>query len=677
MVEYNVHRRSSYRQKDVSVIIVNYNVKDFLQQTLLSLQKSLKNLSFEIIVIDNASDDGSAAMVRQKYPGVILIENTENVGFARANNQAFKRARGKYIFLLNPDTLVQENTVRVLYDFMESHPDAGAIGCKILNPDGSLQLSCRRSIPTPWVAFTKIIGLSSLFPRSRIFGRYNLTFLDPNETYIVEALSGSCMFVRREVYEHLGGFDETFYMYGEDLDFCYRIRKAGWNLYYVHTTQIVHYKGESTKRSSIDERKVFYEAMRIFVEKHFNFVPLLVILLKISIAYISLTARILSLVRNYSVAVLDASFLFVSLLLAEYIRKGEIFTFPHGVLLVYTIPIISTLSVLGLLGVYTKRRFSITHSAVSVLISYVCIAALTAFFKEYAFSRAIIIYAGTFSLILLPLWRLVARLYQGKKSNRVLWQRRALVVGTGRSACELVQRIRYNPAVGIDIKGFVNTTHKNIGKKIFDLPILCSVEALYKTVVEQSVTDIIFAPKSLEYEKILTIISQNPKKDIVFHIVPSSLEVMIGKANVELLDDIPIIEISYNISKPLNKFIKRLFDISFSLLLLVTVYPIFIILAKNGRTSVFRYLPKVLTGEYSFVGREIENSKNNTARSTIYLGKQGLTGIVQLFSDKKLSFKEKEQYELYYARNQSLYLDIEILVKTFLQTIYRRKREVK
>src|SRR5208283_3322834 len=250
---------------DVSIIIVNYNVRDFLNNALVSVFRALEGMEGEVFVVDNASDDGSSDVVRQSFPNVRLIANKANVGFAKANNQALALSSGKYLMLLNPDTIVQEDTIRTLINFFEANGDVGMAGCKILNPDGSLELACRRSFPTPWVAFTKIMGLSALFPRLRLFGKYNLSYLDPDQTYTVDALSGSFMFVRRSVYDQIGGLDEQFFMYGEDLDWCYRAQVAGWNITYVHTTQIIHYKGESTRRSGMNEVKLFYEAMRVFV----------------------------------------------------------------------------------------------------------------------------------------------------------------------------------------------------------------------------------------------------------------------------------------------------------------------------------------------------------------------------------------------------------------------------
>jgi len=225
----------------ISVIIVNYNVKPFLQQCLVSLQRAMGDIPHEIIVVDNHSVDGSPAMLKEQFPEVRVIVNRYNLGFSRANNQALAQAHGKYLWLLNPDTLVQEDTPARLLEVMESDPRIGILGCKILNPDGSLQLACRRSFPTLWVAFTKLIGLAKLFPKTRLFGRYNLTYLDPDKAYEVEAISGSCMFVRAEAMQEVGLLDEEFFMYGEDLDWCFRFKQAGWKGFYTPSTSIVHY----------------------------------------------------------------------------------------------------------------------------------------------------------------------------------------------------------------------------------------------------------------------------------------------------------------------------------------------------------------------------------------------------------------------------------------------------
>jgi len=258
---------------DLSVVIVSYNVASFLDQTLTTLQESMRELQgeVEVYVVDNASSDESVDMVKRKYPWVRLIESGSNLGFAGANNLALEKVTGRYVLLLNPDTVLQQDTLRTMVDFLDAHPETGAAGCKVINPDGSLQLACRRGFPTPGVAFFKMIGLSGLFPKSKTFGAYNLTYLDPDALTEVDAISGSFMMLRKEVLDRIGYLDDDFFMYGEDLDLCYRIKEAGWKIHYVPATEIIHFKGESTKTvPTLKSVRDFYTAMHIFVGKHYR-----------------------------------------------------------------------------------------------------------------------------------------------------------------------------------------------------------------------------------------------------------------------------------------------------------------------------------------------------------------------------------------------------------------------
>src|SRR5579872_5763101 len=273
------------KSMDISIIIVNYNVREFLRGALESVRRSLAfgRLTGEVFVVDNASRDGSAEMVRQEFPEVKLNALNENLGFGKANNLAMRQATGEYLLILNPDTILGEDTLLVMVDFMKSHPKAGVSGCKLLNADGSFQISCRRGFPTPWASFTKLFGLSTFFPNSPRFAQYNLTYLPVDQTYEIDALAGAFMLLSREAFEKTAGFDEDYFMYGEDIDLCYRIKKAGLGVFYVHSTSTIHFKGESTRRSVLNEVRVFYEAMRIFVAKHYGRNPLFSLLLRIGI----------------------------------------------------------------------------------------------------------------------------------------------------------------------------------------------------------------------------------------------------------------------------------------------------------------------------------------------------------------------------------------------------------
>lgn len=252
----------------LSIIIVNYRVKFYLEQCLLSVRAASSNLSTELFVVDNASNDDSIEYLRPRFPEATFIENRDNVGFSRANNQAMALAKGKYVLLLNPDTVVGENTLEKVFRFMEAHPDAGAAGVKMIDRYGNFLPESKRSLPTVWSSFCKLSGLAALFPKSPWFGRYRLLFLDQNQEYKVEVLSGAFMFMRKEALDKSGLLDETFFMYGEDIDLSYRIQLSGYNNYYLPYT-IIHYKGESTKKDSLKYHKAFYGAMLIFYRKHY------------------------------------------------------------------------------------------------------------------------------------------------------------------------------------------------------------------------------------------------------------------------------------------------------------------------------------------------------------------------------------------------------------------------
>jgi O-antigen biosynthesis protein len=665
---------------DVSVIIVNYNVRDFLHQSLVSLQKALKGIRSEIFVIDNASDDGSAEMVRRRFPRIRIIANTVNLGFAKANNMALRKARGKFLLLINPDTIVQEDTVRVMMEFLRSHPDVGLAGCKILNPDGSFQPACRRGLPTPWVAFTRIIGLSKLFPKTRLFGKYNLTYLDTEETYPVDAVSGSFMMVRKETFQQVGGLDESYFMYGEDLDWCYRIRQTGWQIYYVHSTQIIHYKGESTRRSSLDEIRTFYDAMHLFVEKHFQTSRLFKIILRLSIGVVSLAAFITSAIRPLKFAIFDFIAVTISLLLAEKFWRGELFKYPaYAYSIVFTIPAIIVIGCLYAAGVYTQRRMSISRSIGAIFLAYVFISALTAFFRNYAFSRMIVALSGILVMFFVPGWRSVFRLV-GKTSaygRGTLFGKRTLIVGTDTDAVGLQQKLRARIGEGYEIIGFVGTTHEQIGEMLNGIPVVGSIDNVGKVIKEQKISDVIFSPKALTYSQILSVISRSHEQAVNFHLVPTTMEVIVGKTSVDSLDDLPLVQIAYNIDKPSHIITKRLFDILLSGLLLILVYPIFLLLSamvKNKKRGFIAGLPQVFKGNLSFVGTPVETLRGQKqSRDVLFLGKPGFCGLVQLQQGRTLSDDERTQYDLYYARNQGLLLDIEILIKSWMQ--YRAVRK--
>jgi len=266
---------------DLGIVVVSYNTRDLLRTCLQSVYASRGDFTFELCVVDNGSSDGSAAMVATEFPQVKLIANEENVGYPTANNQGLKAfgfaesregtdgsEAPRFALLLNSDTEVPPDGLARMLDFMADHPDAGASGPKLVRPDGTLDLACRRSFPTPEISFYRMIGLSRIFPRSPRFGQYNLTYLDPNQMAEVDSVVGAFMLVRGEAITEAGLMDESFFMYGEDLDWAYRIKNAGWKIYYTPRVTVLHVKKASTRQNPRAQIE-FYRAMEIFYRKHF------------------------------------------------------------------------------------------------------------------------------------------------------------------------------------------------------------------------------------------------------------------------------------------------------------------------------------------------------------------------------------------------------------------------
>lgn len=656
--------------KDLSIIIVNYNVKEFLQNLLDSIEKATKNLDTEIIVVDNNSNDGSAEVIRSRYPHVNFIESKVNLGFGKANNLALEISTGKYINLINPDTIVREDTYHSLINFLENTPDAGMAGCKVLNPDGTFQLPCRRSFPGPWTSFTKVTGLSSLFPKSKLFAKYNLTYLDENETYEVDAISGAFMFFRREVFDKIGGFDPIFFMYGEDLDLCFRTQKAGFKVYYFHKTEIIHYKGESTKRSSMDETKVFYDAMHLFVKKHFSASAIISFVLRFAISLRQAVAFIL-LNRNLIVSViLDFIIITGSVYLAEHLYLSEHWRgFPEIVKpYIYLIPALLQIFLSVIIDVYKNHKLSVFRNIISVFFGFLLLSTLTYFLKQFAFSRLVVLLTYSIVFVFTTLWRIagifIFRIGVPEKLKYI----KTLVVGSEEEGAKLADKIKNNLIYPNTIVGLIASDLSNINKEFSGFKVLGSTENIIKTIKNYEIENVIFISKDVSVEKILRIVSENTNKNVEFLVAGNAYNYLVGKSNITMLEDIPLLKLDYNISKPSNKFLKRLFDILISLLILFSIYPI--ILLKNkffikteDKLSILK-IPSVLKGKMSFVG-----PKNEKYFYGLYLGKPGITGLWKLETSNIYDEKELEKLDILYAKNSNIWYDIEIIGNSVIKTL--------
>ncbi|HNW60585.1 MAG TPA: glycosyltransferase [bacterium] len=692
----------------LSIIIVSYNVREFLEQALISIERALGNLDSEIFVVDNNSMDGSPEFVRRHFPAVRLIANTENVGFARANNQAIAIARGRFICLINPDTIVQEDTFTTLLAFFETHPQAGLLGCKILNPDGTLQLACRRSFPTPWVAFAKIAGLAALFPSSRLFGRYNLTYIDENATCEVEAISGSFMLLRREVIDQVGMLDDAFFMYGEDLDFCFRIHSAGWKIIYVPATRIIHFKGESSKRSPFEQRRLFYEAMRLFVNKHFGrnraWIPSWALVNAIRLrALASFCGALLS---RAAWPLLDLVLMSLSLAAAIYFRFAPRFPWD-AFLIVHAIYSTIWLMALAAQGSYNSWRLSVARSGLAVLTGLVINSAITFFFKTIGFSRLVVLYAGALNLALLPGWRLLLKLVAqfqgrlfGKKMAPLGLHRTVILAGDLDSCAALSARLQRRLDPLYTIRAIVVPHGGEVESTLHNIPVYAGLPHLNELLRREKVQEVIFTTDRLPYQEMLAVISGSTGAGVSFKLVPSSMDVIIGKASVEYIEDVPLMEIQYRLHSPVQRLLKRSCDLLLSSLLLLLFWPVWIWLRlvrglrqkgveyRDGRARPFRvqewdvpagtrcwwlilpWLAAIFRGTMSFVGPQPLRGPADAPLA--WSLRPGLTSLEETGLAKPPSPEERERSRLFYLKNYSPFLDAEILIKSVVHYLQKR-----
>lgn len=658
---------------DLSIIIVNYNVKEFLLNLLDSIRIAAKNISIEMIVVDNASDDGSVEILRQKFPDITLIANNVNVGFGAANNQAMRIAKGKYFLLINPDTIVREDTFIKMIEFFEKVPEAGIAGCKVLNPDGSLQLSCRRSFPGPWTSFTKVTGLSTFFPKSRILARYNLTYLDENQTYEVDAVSGAFLMMRKEVYKSIGGFDEQFFMYGEDLDLCYRVQKSNYKVFYLHSTEIIHYKGESTKRSSIDETKIFYNAMHLFVRKHFSSSFIVESILQAAIIFRKLFA-FANVYKLSIISIITDFFTFsLAVYLAENIYANVRWTgFPEFALpWVYFIPALIQIIISAIGGTYKKKSFSILRTFFSLLSGMIFLAALTYFFKQVAFSRAVVLLTYGLAIIFFLLWRIALKVIFKMGLEIDTRKSRTLIVASEVRADELAAKLRSTFTHLYYVVGLIGMTRRSVGESVSNFKILGAIDNIKKVIVDEKIDKVIFSSDDLSFNQMFTVVAECQGQNVEFLVAGKESDYLVGKSSITMLDDIPLLKVQYNISSYFHRATKRALDIILSLPILFLVYPFIYLFQKfTSEKSKFSQfileIPSVFVSKKSFVG-----PRDSSYHGELYVGKIGLTGFWFIENLSDADNEERKKLDIFYAKNQNVWLDLEILGKTISKMFLR------
>ncbi|HMR00449.1 MAG TPA: glycosyltransferase [Ignavibacteria bacterium] len=659
---------------DISVIIVNYNVKELLEQCINSIFSASAGLKVEVIIVDNNSFDGSVEFLKNKFPDnpqLKIIESPINLGFAKANNLGAKEAKGDYLLILNPDTILQEDTLTRSLEFYKKTPGIGAMTCKLILPNGKLDLACRRSFPTPSVAVYRILGLSRIFPGSKLFGKYNLTYLDENETYEVDAIVGAFMLIKKDIYEKVKGFDEDYFMYGEDLDLCFRIKKAGYSIYYYPQTSIIHYKGESTKKSSISYVNNFYGAMQVFVKKNLNKnFWLMNLLIRMVIFYRAAISYFIRFLKNSYPVVLDLGFIVAGMFIAIY-QRFDFFPVRAYTVVIFVYSAIWLIT-LALSGSYNRNeKLSLIKPLNGILIGFFVNSSFTYFFNEYAFSRAVVLRTVIYAYILLAGWRVFAKILKYSKSKGIFTTSNTLIVGKNDETGNFISKLKTRVDIEYEFIGYINPG--NDIKPGF----IGNLNNIKDVVISNRVKIIIFAKNELSNIQILDMMWDLKNRNIAFKILSGESDIILGKSTLDKIDDIYLMKIEYNINKKFNIFVKRTFDIVFGILNLFTIYPLIVILGSTGllnktKEKFYRkvkYIPKVVSGKYSFVGRATWDTPQQGIN---YLGKNGLTGLVQINLHRNLSADEIEYFNFYYAKNQSLALDIEILLKTLSLFLFRK-----
>ena len=586
---------------DLSVIIVNYNVRQFVLQTLHSVyQSELDGLSMEVIVVDNNSSDGSVDVIREYYPQAKVIANKDNPGFSKANNQGIEVSTGEFVLLLNPDTVVEENTLALSVAKMKSDKSIGALGVKMIDGTGAFLPESKRSFPTPWNSLTKLLGLSSLFSKSKVMGGYNLTYLDENKTHDIDVLCGAFMMMRRSALDKSGLLDEDFFMYGEDIDLSYRIKKAGYRILYFPETQIIHYKGESTKKSSVNYVRIFYNAMIIYVKKHYKggVASLFVLMLSMAIYFragISIVSRIWDRLKY---PLLDASLIFGALHGAKwlwgtyYFKDADYFAGSpiNTNLIIYTSIWVLCLAMYGHYSKMSNAKSLLRGVTVGTILILVIYGLLP---LEYRSSRMVLLIGAGATLIITWLTTLLWNKYLINKwtlnRNPKL---NVMTVATDANGAHIKEIItKSNPnlqLVGNVITGGDRLAGKNIG----------SVDDLEKLINENEIDEIIFSAKDLSY---LEIISQMNMlgNNYQYKIAGEKHIGVIGSNSKDHSGEYYTSDLQYRLDQPYSKRQKRVFDIWSSMIILL-FFPVILIINRFRFRSI-QHAWQVLKGELSWI----------------------------------------------------------------------------
>lgn len=647
----------------LSVIIVNYNVKHFLEQCLCSVQKAIAGMPGEVIVVDNSSADKSLEYLEPKFPAVRFIANKENLGFAKACNQGLKEATGKYILFLNPDTIVPEDCFQQCIRFFEQHADAGAVGIKMIDGSGRFLKESKRAFPSPMTSLYKLFGLSKLFPHSRVFSRYHLGHLDENENNEIDVLAGAFMMIKKEVLDKVGSFDETFFMYGEDVDLSYRIQNTTrpgseerYKNYYFAGSSIIHFKGESTRKGSMNYVRMFYNAMSIFVRKHyggstagiFNF------LIHMAIWFRAALTAVGSFVRRIGLPLIDAGLIFLSFwvvknIWSHYIRSDIQYdsrllwiAFPA-----YTIFYLITAYYAGLYDRWYKRSELVRSSVIATIVLLAAYALLP---EQYRFSRAIILFGALLAFVLISVLRWILIQTDVLNSNNDKEDHLTTVIaGTPE---EFIQTLQLLQDAGL---------HKRVLGRLAaeenDTAAIGYWKKIPELISSIPFREVIFCSGALSYTDIIAEIKQLPH-GIVAKIHAAGSSSIVGSDSKDTSGEAVSKENGYKLADPYNKRLKRLMDVGISFLALLT-FPLQLFIVK--RPGVFlRNCVQVLFAQKTWIGYAIAE-KNLPALHTPVIACNG----VPFSAGQQLPKESLQMIDYWYARDYEPAADLKLLWRMY------------
>lgn len=640
---------------ELTVIIVNYNVKFFLEQCLHSVMKALHSIESEVIVADNNSADGSVQMVTAKFPQVQLIINSENVGFSRANNQAISRSKGKYIVLLNPDTVVQEDTFQKCIVFMNHHEKAGCLGVKMIDGKGRYLPESKRGLPTPVTAFYKISGLTALFPRSSIFAKYYMGDLDPDATHSIDVVSGAFMFLRRTALEKTGLLDESFFMYGEDIDLSYRIQQAGYDNIYFPETTIIHFKGESTKKGSFNYVLVFYRAMIIFARKHFKSGAFWLFSFGIHLAiyFRAGLSILLRLFENGITPVFDALLIYsgYAFLLPfwEHVHFGTEGYYP-SIFMKWVVPGY-ILIWMGCIYVSTgyEKRIKIKDLVRGVLTGTFLLLLIYALLPEsWRFSRAILLMGTLWVFISTILIRYLLGIFKGRVFSFEIFRRkkRILIIGQLEEGSRVYSIIRQTQVIP-ELIGFVSPVTGQFSREFIG-----HIGQIDEIVRVNRVDEIIFCASEISSRQIIHTMLKFTNIHVDFKIAsPESLSV-IGSNSNQTPGEIYAVYF-HSLSLKITRRKKRIFDIGIAIMLLCT-FPLTVFIVKRP-LGLIHNIFQIFGGSVSWVGYIPDTTPDHSGLPPL---RTGILTLKDGFTNNSPVPISAEQLNLAYAKDYSTFNDL-------------------